>query len=92
MGEGRGEGGLTPIGGRSGSEGTPAASGGVSVSLAGGEGRRSRPDFNMLIDVEDHASVARVVDEFPTLSNPLKLLAQVGSDEVERRRGGERSV
>ncbi|KAJ9475752.1 Fungal_trans domain-containing protein [Pseudozyma hubeiensis] len=38
--------------------------------------------------MEDHASVARVPDEFPTLSNPLKLLAQVGSEESERRRGG----
>ncbi|GAC94732.1 hypothetical protein PHSY_002305 [Pseudozyma hubeiensis SY62] len=47
-----------------------------------------RSDFNVLVDMEDHASVARVPDEFPTLSNPLKLLAQVGSEESERRRGG----
>ncbi|CDW99081.1 hypothetical protein [Sporisorium scitamineum] len=49
----------------------------------------------MLVDMEDHASVARVPDEFPTLSNPLKLLAQASSDESERRmrarRGGVES-
>lgn len=57
--------------------------------------QKSRSDFNMLVDMEDHASVARVPDEFPTLSNPLKLLAQASSDESERRmrarRGGVES-
>lgn len=48
--------------------------------------QRPRSDFNMLVDMEDHASVARVRDEFPTLSNPLKLLAQASSEESERRR------
>ncbi|KAJ1598057.1 hypothetical protein NDA14_003310 [Ustilago hordei] len=47
---------------------------------------KGRSDFNMLVDLEDHASVARVPDEFPTLSNPLKLLAQASSEESERRR------
>ncbi|EST08102.1 hypothetical protein PSEUBRA_002183 [Kalmanozyma brasiliensis GHG001] len=46
---------------------------------------KGRSDFNMLVDLEDHASVARVPDEFPTLSNPLKLLAQASSEESERR-------
>ncbi|KAJ1023633.1 hypothetical protein NDA18_004620 [Ustilago nuda] len=47
---------------------------------------KGRSDFNMLVDLEDHASVARVPDEFPTLSNPLKLLAQASSEESQRRR------
>ena len=53
---------------------------------------KSRSDFNMLVDMEDHASVARVPDEFPTLSNPLKLLAQASSEESERRRRPRRSL
>lgn len=63
---------------------------GTSGSIGGGGGNKemtkSRSDFNMLVDLEDHASVARVPDEFPTLSNPLKLLAQASSEESERRR------
>ncbi|SOV06321.1 related to LEU3 - Zinc-finger transcription factor [Ustilago sp. UG-2017a] len=58
---------------------------GMNASVAKEMGK-GRSDFNMLVDLEDHASVARVPDEFPTLSNPLKLLAQASSEESERRR------
>ncbi|SAM85277.1 related to LEU3-Zinc-finger transcription factor [Ustilago bromivora] len=58
---------------------------GMNASVAKEMGK-GRSDFNMLVDLEDHASVARVPDEFATLSNPLKLLAQASSEESERRR------
>ncbi|KAN0062084.1 hypothetical protein ACQY0O_005601 [Thecaphora frezii] len=48
---------------------------------------RSKSDFNMLIDLEDHASVSRVPDEIHTLSNPLKLLAQASDESRDRDRG-----
>lgn len=66
-----------------GAEADKVAMGGVMGMGSGVQ--KSRSDFNMLVDMEDHASVARVPDEFPTLSNPLKLLAQASSDESERR-------
>ncbi|CBQ69631.1 conserved hypothetical protein [Sporisorium reilianum SRZ2] len=64
---------------------SPATGGEGQVAGMGMGVQKSRSDFNMLVDMEDHASVARVPDEFPTLSNPLKLLAQASSDESERR-------
>lgn len=50
------------------------------------EGSGVRGDYSLLVDIEDHASVARVPDEFPTLSNPLKLLAQASSEQERRER------
>lgn len=75
--------------GHAGSEEASGRSGGGTPAMTtlgmGVESQKSRSDFNMLVDMEDHASVARVPDEFPTLSNPLKLLAQASSEESERR-------
>ncbi|EPQ27922.1 uncharacterized protein PFL1_04666 [Pseudozyma flocculosa PF-1] len=59
---------------------------------AGAAVARSKSDFNMLIDLEDEASIARVPDEIYTLSNPLKLLAQASGDPRLRPGGGSGSV